>query len=123
MRYSPHPRVSDRREGSQQGSVDAHLPAPPRAAILHLPGETVIVYQLYACDAAECVVAVAGYGDLGTGYMPLEPSFAEGGYEPADTFVSPRMPSCKPRSTPYTPHASNETNYSWNEDILLYFLR
>jgi hypothetical protein len=33
-------------------------------------------------------VAVASYGDLGTGYITMEKSFAEGGYEPSDSFVS-----------------------------------
>ena len=36
----------------------------------------------------DAFVAVAGYGDLGPGYITLERSFAEGGYEPTDAFVS-----------------------------------
>ena len=39
-------------------------------------------------SAAVKRVAVAGYGDLGPGYITLERSFAEGGYEPTDAFVS-----------------------------------
>jgi hypothetical protein len=59
------------------------------AAILHLPGETFIEYQLHAQAARpDAFVAVAGYGDLGPGYITLERSFAEGGYEPTDAFVS-----------------------------------
>ena len=59
------------------------------AAILHLPGETFIEYQLHAQAARPgAFVAVAGYGDLGSGYITLERSFAEGGYEPTDAFVS-----------------------------------
>ena len=58
-------------------------------AILHLPGETFIEYQLHAQAARpDAFVAVAGYGDLGPGYITLERSFAEGGYEPTDAFVS-----------------------------------
>ena len=58
-------------------------------AILHLPGETFIEYQLHAHAARPgAFVAVAGYGDLGPGYITLERSFAEGGYEPTDAFVS-----------------------------------
>lgn len=57
--------------------------------ILNLPGEAFIEYQL---DAQACrpdaFVAVAGYGDLGPVYITLERSFAEGGYEPTDAFVS-----------------------------------
>ena len=58
-------------------------------ALLHLPGETFIEYQLHAHAARPgAFVAVAGYGDLGPGYITLERSFAEGGYEPTDAFVS-----------------------------------
>ena len=40
------------------------------AAILHLPGETFIEYQLHAQAARPgAFVAVAGYGDLGPGYI------------------------------------------------------
>ena len=57
--------------------------------ILHLPGETFIEYQLYAQEIRpQAFVAVAGYGDLGPGYITLARSFAEGGYEPRDSFVS-----------------------------------
>jgi hypothetical protein len=57
--------------------------------ILNLPGETFIEYQLYAQQLRpDAFVATAGYGDLGTGYITLEKSFAEGGYEPIDAFVS-----------------------------------
>ena len=58
-------------------------------ALLHLPGETFIEYQLHAQQhRPDLFVAVAGYGDLGTGYITLAQSFAEGGYEPIDAFVS-----------------------------------
>ena len=60
-----------------------------RVAIVHLPGETFIEYQLHAqAVRPDAFVAVAGYGDLGTGYITLERSFLEGGYEPVDAFVS-----------------------------------
>ncbi|HIG57738.1 MAG TPA: hypothetical protein EYQ18_27820 [Candidatus Handelsmanbacteria bacterium] len=60
-----------------------------QVAIAHLPGETFIEYQLHAQAARpDAFVAVAGYGDLGTGYITLASSFAEGGYEPVDAFVS-----------------------------------
>ena len=60
-----------------------------QVAIAHLPGETFIEYQLHAQAARpDAFVAVAGYGDLGTGYITLASSFAEGGYEPQDAFVS-----------------------------------
>lgn len=57
--------------------------------ILNLPGEAFIEYQLAAQkERPSAFVAVASYGDLGPGYIPLERSFAEGGYEPSDSFVS-----------------------------------
>ena len=60
-----------------------------RVAIVHLPGETFIEYQLHAqATRPDAFVAVAGYGDLGTGYITLASSFDEGGYEPVDAFVS-----------------------------------
>ena len=81
------------------------------AAILHLPGETFVEYQLHAQAALRgAFVAVAGYGDLGPGYITLERSFAEGGYEPTDAFVSGASDlllrtaiarSLNPQRTPY----------------------
>ena len=61
-------------------------------AVVHLPGEIFIEYQLHAQESRPdaFVVVVAGYGDLGTGYITLASSFAEGGYEPVDAFVSGR---------------------------------
>lgn len=58
--------------------------------LLHLPGESFIEYQLFAqeqCPGA--FVATASYGDGGPGYIPLEKSFAEGGYEPTQAFAEP----------------------------------
>ena len=58
--------------------------------IVHLPGEPFIEYQLFAQETAkEKFVAVAGYGDGGCGYIPLEKSFEEGGYEPTWAFAAP----------------------------------
>ena len=62
-----------------------------RVAVVHLPGEIFIEYQLHAqASRPDAFVVVAGYGDLGTGYITLASSFAEGGYEPVDAFVSGR---------------------------------
>jgi hypothetical protein len=61
------------------------------AAILHLPGETFIEYQLHAQQARpDAFVATAGYGDQGTGYITVAGSADQGGYEPVDAFVSER---------------------------------
>ncbi len=61
-----------------------------KACLLHLPGEPLIEYQLYAQEQRPGgFVAVAGYGDCGTGYIPLAKHYAEGGYEPTAASVSP----------------------------------
>ena len=60
------------------------------ATILHLPGEAFVEYQLFAQSVhPEDFVAVAAYGELGTGYICTEKAFAEGGYEPTQSFVGP----------------------------------
>lgn len=59
--------------------------------VLHLPGEAFIEYQLFAQEQRPSeFVAVASYGDCGTGYIPLAQSFEEGGYEPTAAYVSPQ---------------------------------
>lgn len=58
--------------------------------VLHLPGESFVEYQLFAQQQAPGkFVATASYGDGGPGYIPLEKSFAEGGYEPTQAFAAP----------------------------------
>lgn len=58
--------------------------------LLHLPGETFIEYQLFAQQQRPGgFVATASYGDGTPGYIPLEKSFAEGGYEPTQAFAAP----------------------------------
>ena len=74
-----------------------HLPIPfgclsidDTARILHLPGESFIEYQLYAQErSAAAWTAVPSYGDCGPGYICMDRSYGEGGYEPVDSFVSP----------------------------------
>ena len=52
------------------------------ATIIHLPGEAVVEYQLYAQQLHPGqFTAVAAYGDYGTGYICLEEHYAQGGYE------------------------------------------
>lgn len=58
--------------------------------LLHLPGEAFIEYQLFAQQQhPRAFVATASYGDGGPGYIPLEHSFVEGGYEPTWAFAAP----------------------------------
>jgi hypothetical protein len=50
--------------------------------ILHMPGEAVVEYQLFAQrQKPNQVVCVAAYGDYAPGYICLEKHYAEGGYE------------------------------------------
>lgn len=61
-----------------------------RACVAHLPGEPMIAYQLFAQESRpDLFVAVAGCGDAACGYICLEGSFAEGGYEPGASKVAP----------------------------------
>jgi hypothetical protein len=58
--------------------------------ILHLPGECMIEFQLFAQKLRpDAFVAVAAYGDAGPGYICTERSFSEGGYEPTASRVAP----------------------------------
>ncbi len=60
------------------------------AGILHLPGEAFVEYQLYAESLRpNDFLATAAYGELGTGYICMDKSPAEGGYEPTASFVGP----------------------------------
>lgn len=69
----------------------SYLEFGERAGILNLPAESFIEYQLYAQqERPDTFVAVSAYGDCGPGYICMRESYAEGGYEPTDSFVSPR---------------------------------
>lgn len=58
--------------------------------ILHLPGEPMIEFQLYAQrQKPDAFVAVAGYGLGSPGYICTEKSFAEGAYEPSASATKP----------------------------------
>jgi hypothetical protein len=58
--------------------------------ILHLPGEPMVEFQLFAQRSApRQFVAVAGYGDAGTRYICTKEAFTQGGYEPFATRISP----------------------------------
>jgi hypothetical protein len=58
--------------------------------ILHLPGEAFVEYQLYAQSLRpDEFVAVAAYGEGGPGYICMDRSPAEGGYEPTASYVGP----------------------------------
>ena len=59
-------------------------------AIVHLPGEPMVEFQLYAQKLRpRGFVAVAGYGDAAPGYLCTEQAYREGGYEPTASLVAP----------------------------------
>lgn len=59
--------------------------------LLLLPGECMLEFQRFAQQVnRDSFLAVAAYGDLGTGYICTEKSFAEGGYEPTASRVGPK---------------------------------
>jgi len=61
------------------------------AWLLHLPGECMVEFQLYAQELVpEQFLAVAAYGDTGPGYICTEKSFSEGGYEPSASRGGPK---------------------------------
>jgi hypothetical protein len=60
------------------------------AAVVHLPGEPFIEYQLEAQSLRpDSFVCVAGYGDGGPGYIPFTDAYAQGGYEPTVALSGP----------------------------------
>ena len=61
-----------------------------KARIINLPGEPLIEFQRHAQGLLpDACVAVAGYGDNTTGYIPPAAEFAAGGYEPSVALCSP----------------------------------
>ncbi len=61
-------------------------------AVLHLPGEPFVEYQLRAqALAPEQFVAVAGYGDGGPWYIPTAEAYTQGGYEVNVAFCDPQV--------------------------------
>ena len=61
-----------------------------QAAVLHLPGEAFVEYQLEAQKLdRDRFVCVASYGDGGMGYIPTDRAFQQGGYEPSVALAAP----------------------------------
>ena len=64
------------------------------ARVLHLPGESVVEYQLAAQKMRpDLFVAMAAYGEYGPGYICLEEHYQQGGYEdsPGASRVAPEV--------------------------------
>jgi hypothetical protein len=90
---SPHPwPLSQRERGEKQPHQPIELTSLEIGGvhILHLPGEPMVCFQLYAQSLRpDGFTAVAGYGDDAPGYLCPETAFAEGGYEPSASNVKP----------------------------------
>ena len=74
--------------------IDLSLLVIGDVRLLHLPGESMVEFQLFAQQQKPgALVAVAAYGDVGPGYICTEASFSEGGYEPSASRVAPHSES------------------------------
>lgn len=86
--YRSAMRISSLHRGSEPiviGCLEAG-----NARILHLPGEPLVDFQLSAQRMCpDRFVAVAGYGDNTTGYIPPAAEFLAGGYEPSVAICKP----------------------------------
>lgn len=64
------------------------------ALILHMPGELSVEYQLAAQKMRpHDFVALAAYGDYGSGYICMAAHYSQGGYEPSASRVGPAVES------------------------------
>lgn len=62
------------------------------AWVLHMPGELFVEYQLAAQKMRpDATVCMAAYGDLEAGYIGTARAYAEGGYEPGASRVTPAV--------------------------------
>ena len=63
-----------------------------KAVIVNMPGEPIVDYQIHAQSLLPGgFVAVAGYGDNGTGYICTAREFAAGGYEASVSNCTPEI--------------------------------
>ena len=91
----PHLRILAARRIAFHQRIDRPLELSAlhcgRLHLLHLPGEPMVAFQLYAQQLLpDDFVAVAGYGDGCTNYICTEQAFREGGYEPSASTVGPQ---------------------------------
>lgn len=95
VREPPHLRILAARRIAFHQRIDRPLELSAlhcgRIRLLHLPGEPMVAFQLYAQQLlSDDFVAVAGYGDGCTNYICTEQAFQEGGYEPSASTVGPQ---------------------------------
>lgn len=88
---NPKAKVIERIRAATRLAFDQRLDRPIQCTsleigdicIVNLCGEALLDYQLFAQKSRpDAFVAVAAYGDLGPGYIPVEADFALGAYEP-----------------------------------------
>ncbi len=61
-----------------------------KALIVHLPGEPMLDFQIFIQrQFAGNFAAVAGYGDIGPGYLCTDLAYNQGGYEPSASNAAP----------------------------------
>ncbi len=73
-----------------QTPIDLTMMRLGNIALVHLPGEPMIEFQLYAQELLPGVfVAVAGYGDCGPAYICPDRVYEEGGYEATASHSAP----------------------------------
>lgn len=95
VREKPHLRILAARRIAFHQRIDRPLELSAlqcgRIHLLHLSGEPMVAFQLYAQQLLPNeFVAVAGYGDGCTNYICTEQAFQEGGYEPSASAVGPQ---------------------------------
>lgn len=95
VKEKPHLRILAARRIAFHQRIDRPLELSSlrcgRLHVLHLPGEPMVAFQLYAQQLLPHeFVAVAGYGDGCTNYICTEQAFADGGYEPVASTVGPQ---------------------------------
>jgi hypothetical protein len=75
-----------------ENPLDIHLLRIGKVAVLLLPGECMVEFQRFSQQVKpkDAFLAVAAYGDLGTGYICTAKAFREGGYEPSASHVGPQ---------------------------------
>jgi len=81
-------------DGKSIGPIELNSLRIGTMHVVHLPGEPMVHFQLYAQQLLPgSFVAVAGYGDGSPGYICTAEAFDEGGYEPRASRVAPRSES------------------------------
>ena len=81
-----------RRVEAKQPILLSSLLLNDQAALLHLPAECFIEYQLRAQTLAPGrFVATAAYGDGGPWYLPVKEEYPNGGYEVSVAFCEPEV--------------------------------